>query len=506
MRSRTSPPASGSSKSISRSRSASGTPRRVTPPSGPSGPPSGESHTATSASASSSRSSSTGHQPRCSSMWPSSSARKSRRPGRRARAPRARASRTSRPPGGSPSGRPRRSPSRRAAARDLTASGAISSSSLPTTSGSLVTASTTVSARTALSEEYDVRRQAASTVRVKERTPSTGHLRDRGRSRPARAGVASSGAGTAAVAPLREERDRVVVGRDLRLVGDLRRVGRPHQHPVQRRGEGVLGRRPPADDLGLRAGEGDVQQAQPLAGVLLLGPADVVGPPGTAGADVAAAPALVVVEARQVGLGDVAVGDGGQVDDGVLEALARVDRHQLHGGRVAVETAGALEPAAGAALADLLAQPGQQRDQAVPLGQRDLVQGLADVPQVGEPPVAADLGQHPGRQAGDARRLHHGGQAAAAEQLEPRPQRLGDLVGEVVAAGVEVGGGVAEEAGQRGRPHAGAAVRLLERLEQRQPVGRRPGSRRRCRHRRSRRGRRRRAARPGRRRGRRGGS
>ena len=106
----------------------------------------------------------------------------------------------------------------------------------------------------------------------------------------------------------------------------------------------------------------------------------------------------------------------------------------------------------------------------MPLGQRDLVQGLADVPQVGEPPVAADLGQHPGRQAGDARRLHHGGQATAAEQLEPRPQRLGDLVGEVVAAGVEVGGGVAEEAGQRGGPHAGAAVRLLEGLEQRQPV------------------------------------
>ena len=75
-----------------------------------------------------------------------------------------------------------------------TASGAISSSSLPTTSGSLVTASTTVSARTALSEEYDVRRQAASTVRVKARTPSTGtSATGLGASSPG--GVASSGAG-----------------------------------------------------------------------------------------------------------------------------------------------------------------------------------------------------------------------------------------------------------------------------------------------------------------------
>ena len=281
---------------------------------------------------------------------------------------------------------------------------------------------------------------------------------------------------TAALAPPPEQRHHVVVGGHLRLVGHLGRVGRAHQHPVQRRGQRVLGRRPPADDLGLGAGEGDVQQAQPLAGVLLLRAADVVGPPRSATADVHAAAALVVVEPRPLRLRDVAVGDGGQVDDGVLEALARVDRHQLDGGRVAVETAGALQATAGAALGHLLAQPGQQRDQPVPLGEGGLVQGLADVAQVGQPAVAAHLGQHPGRQPGDARGLHHGRQPTAAEQLQPRPQRLGHLVGEVVAARVEVGGGVPEEAGQRGRAHPGAAMRLLEGLQQRQPLdGRRGG-------------------------------
>ena len=38
-------------------------------------------------------------------------------------------------------------------------------------------------------------------------------------------------------------------------------------------------------------------------------------------------------------------------------------------------------------------------------------------------------------------RLVHGGDAAAAEQVEPAADALGDVVGEVVAAGVELLGG-----------------------------------------------------------------
>ena len=160
----------------------------------------------------------------------------------------------------------------------------------------------------------------------------------------------------------------------------------------------------------------------------------------------------------RVGFGHEPVGDGGQVDDGVLQALAGVDRHQLHRGGVGVEPPGALDAAAGPALGDLLAQPGQQRHQAVPLGERDLVQRLADVAQVGEPAVAADLGEHPRGQPGDVGGLEHRGDAAGGEQLDPGAQRLGDVVGQVVAARVELRGGVAEEAGERARPHSAKAV------------------------------------------------
>ena len=292
---------------------------------------------------------------------------------------------------------------------------------MPTTSGSLVTASTTASARTALSEEYDVRRQAASTVRVNARTPSAppptgagagelGGLAGSGAGPPrsrhcANSATTSSSDGTGGWSGTSEESaDRI----SIRCSGEARvfLVG-DHQQTTWdwARVRATYSRRShsPASSSWARR----TWSAQPA-------------PPA---ADVAAAPAVVVVEPRQVGLADVTVGDGGQVDDGVLEALAGVDRHQLDGGGVAVETAGALQPAAGAALGDLLAQPGQQRDQAVPLGERGLVQGLADVPQVGQPPLAADLGQHPRGQPADGRGLHHRGQAAAGEQLQPRPQR-----------------------------------------------------------------------------------
>ncbi len=98
------------------------------------------------------------------------------------------------------------------------------------------------------------------------------------------------------------------------------------------------------------------------------------------------------------------------------------------------------------------------------------MQRLADVAQVGEPAVAADLAQHPGREPGGRGGLQDGGHAAAGDDVDPPAQRLGDVVGEVVAPRVEVGRGVAEEAGERGGPHPRAAVRLLQRLQQREPL------------------------------------
>ena len=105
--------------------------------------------------------------------------------------------------------------------------------------------------------------------------------------------------------------------------------------------------------------------------------------------------------------------------------------------------------------------------------ERHLVQRLADVAQVGEPAVATDLAPAPAR----AGRPTLAASSTAAtprwrEELDPGAQRLGDLVGEVVAARVELLGGVAEEAGERRRPDPRAAVRLLERLQQGQPLER----------------------------------
>ncbi len=156
-----------------------------------------------------------------------------------------------------------------------------------------------------------------------------------------------------------------------------------------------------------------------------------------------------------------------------------MDGHQLHGRRVGVEPAGALRAAARSALGDLLAQPGQQRDEPEVVALGGLVQRLADVAQVGETTLAPDLAQHPRRHPGRRGRLHHRGHPAPGDQVDPATQHVGDLVGGPVgvrpAPGVDLLGGAAHEAGQRSGAHPAAAVRLLERLEQGQPLDSRWG-------------------------------
>ena len=92
------------------------------------------------------------------------------------------------------------------------------------------------------------------------------------------------------------------------------------------------------------------------------------------------------------------------------------------------------------------AQPGQQGHEAEPLVGGDLVQRLADVPQVGEQPLAVHAGQHPGGQPGGDGGLEHSGHAAGGEQAGPVARRAGDPVGQVVPAGVQLDGGLPEEA------------------------------------------------------------
>ena len=90
--------------------------------------------------------------------------------------------------------------------------------------------------------------------------------------------------------------------------------------------------------------------------------------------------------------------------------------------------------------------------------------------EVGHLALAAAPGQHPLGHPGDLRRLEHGGHPAGTQVVGPGPQRLADPVGEVVATGVQAGGGLAEEHRGRRRADQPGAVRLLERLEQAEPV------------------------------------
>ena len=102
-------------------------------------------------------------------------------------------------------------------------------------------------------------------------------------------------------------------------------------------------------------------------------------PGGAGGGDVAAATTLGVVVERLLRLALPLVGRRGEVDDGVLQALAGVDRDELDGRGVAVEPAGALDAAVLAGVGDLAAQPAEQADQPEPLAQGRLVEYLADV-------------------------------------------------------------------------------------------------------------------------------
>ena len=164
----------------------------------------------------------------------------------------------------------------------------------------------------------------------------------------------------------------------------------------------------------------------------------------------------------------------GEVDDRELEALAAVDRQHLH--RLGV----GLQPAAALLVArlllggrDPLAQPAGQRGRPEPLGGGRRVQQLADVAQVGQPPLAVlQREQPPGQPLDERDRLQQRRDAAHAQHARPLVQAAVDLLPLLLAGARDPLGVPAEERRQRGGAGAGGRARALDRLQQPQPVAR----------------------------------
>ncbi len=165
---------------------------------------------------------------------------------------------------------------------------------------------------------------------------------------------------------------------------------------------------------------------------------------------------------------DVAVERERHIHDGELQSLGRIHRHHLHGSGVAIQPAVAFGCAA--AFVALLAQPVAQSRQAQPLAMRDVLQQLRDVRKIGHVPFAVLPGQHPITHAAQLRGFVDGRHPAFPGMRGPFPQRVRNPIGQRITAGRKRFRGLAEEHRRRGGVDHPGAVRLVERLQQTQPV------------------------------------
>ena len=194
---------------------------------------------------------------------------------------------------------------------------------------------------------------------------------------------------------------------------------------------------------------------------------DVVGALLAADVQTAGVAAGIVKQHDVTGL-DVAVERERQIHHRVLQALAHPHRHDLHRRRIAVQAPVAFGCAA--SLFALGSQPVTQGGQAEVLAVRGVVQHLRQVRHVGHMAFAVEPRQHPRSHAPELRGLEDGRDATFAGVIGPLTQGVGDPIGQRVTLGGKGFGGLAEEHGRRRRPHQPGAVRLIECLQQAQPV------------------------------------
>ena len=271
-----------------------------------------------------------------------------------------------------------------------------SSSTVPSTSGSLSTPARPACSSARISPEYDVRRQSVSTPveaadverrrRARARTSAGAGRRARTprRERAARSATAVSAASTSAsvgtAAPCRAPRASP--------------APRPNSSRVRPAWPAFAGRRPPGDHLGLRAGERDVGQPQLLAGA----------PRPRARRDRLRRPGR-----RRAALAPASSWNSGSARRATTCRRSAAGRRRGTAGpcwrgwsrsappRVGVEPTGALVAGAAARRSSRSqsSRPGRPR----PSRCCDLVEHLAEVVEVGEQPLAVGAATAPGRPA-----------------------------------------------------------------------------------------------------------
>ena len=157
----------------------------------------------------------------------------------------------------------------------------------------------------------------------------------------------------------------------------------------------------------------------------------------------------------------------GQVDDRVLQALAAMDGHQLHGLLVGVES-----PSAGTMLVGdepLAAQPVQQAHHPEVLVLPDLVQDLRHVHEVGVQTLPTWLAQESRSQPRRGEIFMHGSDATVADQVLPTPELVSPLVGQLLAMLDKVPRWTAEQVGHHGGSDPPRHLGSLDRLQQAEP-------------------------------------
>ena len=143
----------------------------------------------------------------------------------------------------------------------------------------------------------------------------------------------------------------------------------------------------------------------------------------------------------------------------------------LHGSGIALEPPAALRRRDALGVDHPFGEPGDQRVQAQGPLDGGPVQGLGQVAQIGQAPLTPARGQQPALEPGPAaEQVEGGGEPGLLEPSTGLPGQRADLVEHPVTRLGQAGRRPSDQGGERGEAHPGSPVRLLERLQEPEPV------------------------------------